>query len=236
MTPAPGDETTMNRTDQTNARRACGWDEDAALLYVDGDFAPLERSRFDAHLGDCAACRRDVEAFGALYRALADMAVPEASPELDRAILAAVPLRPASVAGAPGAARTGWRRVIGPRPILAGALISLTLAVLWVVSGWVFGSWVLQQTPEPLAHFGVRASLDGVSRVLAAVKVSETLIAVARTLEPIWRSAVVVGRSVQTEFWLISLLLALMTFWGAVRLAVGRPVLERGVRRVHFAF
>lgn len=216
----------MTQQDLNQPTRGCGWDKDAALFYVDDDLAPAERSMFEAHLRGCAHCRSEVTAWEFLYRGLAGLAQPVAAPGFAPGILAAL---------APPAdpEHAGRRPVL--RPIAVGALVSLALAGLWVVCGWMLGPAVVDRTPGPVAHFGVRTMLDGVSQILAAVKVSESLIAVIRTLEPIVRSAAVVGRSVQTEFWMISLLLASVTFWGAVRLALGRPVMERGVRRVHFA-
>lgn len=223
------DETTMRQQDLNQSGRGCGWDEDAALFYVDGDLAPAERSRFESHLAGCALCRHDVTAWESLYRGLAGLIQPAAAPTFTATVLAALlPPAPPAVGG-----RVGRRPLL--RPVAVGALVSVSLAVLWLLCGWVLGPAVVDRTPGPVAHFGVRTLLDGVSQILAAVKVSESLIAVIRTLEPIVRSAAAVGRSVQTEFWMISLLLALMTFWGAVRLALGRPVMERGVRRVHFA-
>jgi hypothetical protein len=219
----------MSQQDRNSGGRDCGWDDDQALLFVDRDLAAADQARFEAHLGGCAACRRDVDSWRSLYRALGALAAPEVSPAFDDPILAARP-RPAP------AIEPLRPRPIRLRPILAGAFISLTLAVVWVATGWLFGPLVLDQVAEPMGHLGVRTVLDGMSRLLAAVKVSETLIAVARTLEPIARSLMAVGRTFQTEFLLVSLLLASMSLWGAVRLALGRPVVERGVRRAHFAF
>ena len=85
-----------------------------------------------------------------------------------------------------------------------------------------------------MAHLGALVAADGALSLMGAVTVSESFIEIARALEPVVRSVVVVARAFQAEFLLVSLLMALTALVAAVRLAAG-SVVERGVRRVCLA-
>ena len=46
------------------------------IAYLYDDIDPAERAAFDAHLADCARCRRDLAALGGVRRRLASWSPP----------------------------------------------------------------------------------------------------------------------------------------------------------------
>lgn len=228
----------MTHHERTDERR-CGWTEDSLFLWLDGDLPGPEAAAFSAHLDGCSACSRDRSAYAELFDRLSALAAPAVPAGFDAAIFAALPRRSAAPRSAVDAPVVGWgrRRLAGlaPRQVRGAAFVA---AAFLVVMAWVaFGvdwSQVAGRAVQPVALLGGRVAADGALSLIGAVTVSESFIEVARALEPVGRSVVVVARAFQAEFLLVSLLMALTALVAAVRLAAG-SVVERGVRRVCLA-
>ena len=102
----------------------CRSAEDEIQKSLDGSLTPAERARLDAHMADCAACRRDWEAHRALARAAGRWArpLPQDDPGdmFNAAVLSRIAARPVS---AP-VSRPLWL------PLAATALLLVLLAAL----------------------------------------------------------------------------------------------------------
>ena len=110
----------------------------ATLLpwYLAGTLREEERRQVSDHLGECPACRRELQEVtwlrGTVDAAYADL--PGPSPGLFRRVMARIETEELHAAGreTPGAIETALRRLFAPRwaPVLAGGLIVGQFAIL----------------------------------------------------------------------------------------------------------
>lgn len=230
----------MHEDDRLN-HRDCGWDEEALFDHIDGALPEGRARSFERHLALCAACRLDVDSYRRLERDLDAMTPLAPRPGFDAAVLEAVlgDRVPAPAAGSAEQPRRGWLGALGGAkgPARAGVFAAAALSLLGMISVVLYAG-SLGGVRELVVHAvmtivrgGVGMLAAGAGQVLAAVRVSDALFNVARSLEPIWRSFELAAHTVGPEFWLFSTFLSLLALMGAVRLATGSAV-EREVRRV----
>jgi anti-sigma factor RsiW len=220
--------------------RDCGWDEEALFDHIDGALPEGRARAFERHLAECAACRLDVDSYRRLERDLDAMAPLAPRPGFDAHVLEAVlgPVMPVPSAQATRP-RRGWLGALAgsSRPVKAGIFAAAVLSLAGMVSVILYAGSLggVGELAEHTVLTVVRGGADmiaaGAAQVLTAVRVSDALFNVARSLEPIWGSFQLAAQAVGPEFWLFSTFLSLLALMGAVRLATGSAV-EREVRRV----
>jgi anti-sigma factor RsiW len=198
------------------SERDCGYSEEELFLWLDGDLSPERRKGFETHLASCASCVRERDAYLDLFSRLEALAVPVPSPAFERSILDAA--RPAI---------EPWFTTV----VAWAAVVAVLLSGLYFMNG----RELLNRAMTPVAHLSARAVAEGAVGVIGAVNASASMFDLASVLAPLGRVVVVVGRAFQEEFVLFSLLLSLLAFAGAVRLADRSAAVERGVRRVCLA-
>ena len=169
---------------------------DPALLqeWLDGELAPTEAARVEAHVEGCAACAADVEAFRLVFADLSALPLLEPSPELHTRIMDAV--LPARV--------PQWVRVLGwayAASLIASVVLLALAFVLPGPSDWMHGivaagmstfartgAFVMRSFTESLAQVGDAAHLIRlvIGIVLQPVVVSVVAAAVVASVGWFW--------------------------------------------------
>jgi hypothetical protein len=227
----------MERDGDLNEMRPCGWNEGELFDYVDDALSPDRASLFESHLAGCRLCADEVAFYRDLASTLDNLPSPEARPGFDEAILAAVLPAPARVTETRPVPALAARFGRLPLPLrfalgfamFSAAVVSITIGIQAAnAGGWreFVSSLVTRVVVGTITLFET-----GVSELLTAARISDVLMNVARSFEPLLRSVPVATDAFGAEFWLFSTLLSLLALLGAVRLATGSGV-ERGIGRV----
>ena len=114
--------------------------------WLDGELAPADAARIEAHVATCASCAADVEAFGLVFAELQALPLLEPSPELHTRIMDAV--LPQRV--------PHWVRVIGwayAGSLAACAVLLVGAFLMPQSSDWMHG--IVAAGMSAFSHAGV---------------------------------------------------------------------------------
>lgn len=143
------------KRDTDNVHPVCAHQDDMNELLqqrLDGDLAAVETERLDIHLGRCAPCRQDAEAYEALFEQLATRV--EVRPDFTASVMAALP-----PAAHEARARVAWMLPVAVFLLLAVGTVliaggSLSTAVEGTPFG-LFGAVAEMVTTTALAGAGL---------------------------------------------------------------------------------
>jgi anti-sigma factor RsiW len=85
---------------------------DLLQAYLEDELDRRQRSRVEAHLGECRRCAAELEGWSLLFRELDELPAMGPSPGFRQRVLAQVPVRPAGEAASDEAERGFWQRLV----------------------------------------------------------------------------------------------------------------------------
>jgi anti-sigma factor RsiW len=95
------------------------------IAYLDAQADPAARRKVEAHLAECADCRKRAEEFRALWSVLDELPAAEPSAGFDARVRARIAAEPE---------RRSWWRMLRPSPRLAFATAALMAMSVWMLT------------------------------------------------------------------------------------------------------